>query len=201
MRGSGREDEANGGERLDAARNRRRLLDTALEIVSERGVDALTMDDLARRAGVGKGTVFRRFGNRAGLMQALVDQAQCGFQENYMSGPAPLGPGAQPLERLHAFGQARIRALEITGELRRAADLDGYTHYRQATRQLELTHLTVLLSAVPAVRDPELTAYQLEAFLEAGLLLHLHRTAGMSLDRIADGWTGLVGSVTGTAQG
>lgn len=196
MQGSGQE-EVNGYERRDAARNRRLLLGAALEIVSEHGVDAVTMDDLARRAGVGKGTVFRRFGSRTGLMQALLDHAQRDFQASYLSGPAPLGPGAPPLERLLAFGAARIRALEITGELRRAAAVDGFTHYRHATRQLELTHLTLLLSAVPAVRDPELTAYQLEAFLEAGLLLHLHRTAGMSLERIAEGWTGLVASVAG----
>lgn len=200
MQVSGQGGGPNGEERLDAARNRRVLLETALRILAERGADALTMDDLARRAGVGKGTVFRRFGSRSGLMQALLDHAQRDFQESYMRGPAPLGPGAPPLERLHAFGGARIRALEITGELRRAADVDGFTHYRHPTRRLELAHLTMLLSAVPAVRDPELTAYQLESFLDAGLLLHLHRTAGMSLERITAGWTGLVASVTDSAK-
>lgn len=199
MQASGWDEQGDGGERLDAARNRRRLLETALEIVSERGADALTMDDLARRAGVGKGTVFRRFGNRSGLMQALLDHAQRDFQHSYMLGPAPLGPGAPPLERLHAFGRARIRGLAITGELRRAASVDGFTHYRHPTRMLELAHLTMLLSSLPAVRDPELTAYQLESFLEAGLLLHLHRTAGMPLKRIVAGWHGLVASVTGSA--
>ncbi|MET4060864.1 AcrR family transcriptional regulator [Arthrobacter sp. UYP6] len=185
-----------GCERLDAARNRRLLLEAALDIVSERGVEALTMDDLARRAGVGKGTVFRRFGSRAGLMQALLDHAQRGFQESYMSGPAPLGPAEAPLQRLQAFGTARIRALELTGELRRAADVDGFTQHRHPVRVLELSHLTMLLAALPGVRDPELTAYQLEAFLEAGLLLHLHRTAGMSLERITEGWLKLVEAVT-----
>jgi AcrR family transcriptional regulator len=191
--------EIDGGERLDAARNRRRLLETALDIVSERGADALTLDDLARRAGVGKGTIFRRFGSRSGLMQALLDHAQRDFQHSYMSGPAPLGPGAPPLERLHAFGGARIRGLEITGELRRAASVDEFTHYRHPTRRLELAHLTMLLSALPSVRDPELTAYQLESFLDAGLLLHLHRTAGMPLERIIAGWQGLVASAAGSA--
>ncbi|WAP52096.1 helix-turn-helix domain containing protein [Arthrobacter sp. ATA002] len=81
-----------GEERLDAARNRRLLLGTALGIVAEHGADALTMDDLARRAGVGKGTIFRRFGSRSGLMQALLDHAQRDFQESYLRGPAPLGP-------------------------------------------------------------------------------------------------------------
>lgn len=201
MQASRGENQDNSSERLDAARNRRLLLGAALDIVAERGVDALTMDDLARRAGVGKGTVFRRFGSRAGLMQALLDHAQRDFQESYMSGPAPLGPGAAPLDRLHAFGAARIRTLEITGELRRAADSGGVSSYRHPVRRLELAHLTMLLSAVPEVRDPELAAYQLEAFLEAGLLLHLHRAAGMSLARITDGWVGLVASVTGTGAG
>ena len=186
----------NAYERLDAARNRRLVLRTALEIVAERGLEALTMDDLARRAGVGKGTVFRRFGSRAGLMRALLDHAERDFQEGYMRGPAPLGPGAPPLDRLRAFGAARIQALELTGELRRAADVDVFTHYLHPARQLELSHLAMLLSALPVIRDPELTAYQLESFLEAGLLLHLHRSAGMPLERITEGWLDLVESVT-----
>ena len=194
---AGREESAGGGcERLDAARNRSLLLRTALEMVSERGAEALTMDDLARRAGVGKGTIFRRFGSRAGVMRALLDHAERDFQEGYMAGPAPLGPGAPPLERLRAFGVARIQALDITGELRRAADVDALMHYRHPARQLELSHLRMLLSALPMIRDPELTAYQLESFLEAGLLLHLHRSAGMPLERITEGWLELVESVT-----
>ena len=152
VRGSGEEDAGSGCGRLDAVRNRRLLLGAALEIVSERGAEALTMDDLARRAGVGKGTVFRRFGSRAGLMQALLDHVQRDFQESYMRGPAPLGPGAPPLERLQAFGAARIRSLELSGELREAADVGGFTHYRHPVRRLELSHLTMLLSALPLKR-------------------------------------------------
>ena len=54
-------------ERADAARNRRLLLATAREIIAAQGADQLTMDGLAERAGLGKGTVFRRFGTRAGI--------------------------------------------------------------------------------------------------------------------------------------
>ncbi|MGH3637242.1 MAG: helix-turn-helix domain-containing protein, partial [Mycobacterium sp.] len=60
-------------ERGDAARNRALLLDAAHRLVAERGADAVTMDDIAAAAGVGKGTVFRRFGSRAGLMMVLLD--------------------------------------------------------------------------------------------------------------------------------
>ena len=83
-------------ERRDAARNRELLLCAAREIVEESGADALTMDRLAQRAGVGKGTVFRRFGSRAGLMMALLSGAEAEFQGRFMFGPPPVGPGAPP---------------------------------------------------------------------------------------------------------
>ena len=60
-------------ERADAARNRLHLLATARQMLAEQGPDRLTMDGLAKRAGLGKGTVFRRFGTRAGIFQALLD--------------------------------------------------------------------------------------------------------------------------------
>ncbi|MDQ1593995.1 MAG: hypothetical protein QOH40_551, partial [Arthrobacter pascens] len=95
-------------ERRDAARNRELLLQAARELIETCGVDGLTMATLAQRAGVGKGTVFRRFGSRAGLMMTLLSDAEAGFQGRFMFGPPPLGPGAPPLERLVAFGVERI---------------------------------------------------------------------------------------------
>ncbi|WP_280465483.1 TetR/AcrR family transcriptional regulator, partial [Nocardia brasiliensis] len=83
-------------ERADAARNRQLLLDAAQQLVREHDVDSLTMDALAKRAGVGKGTVFRRFGNRSGLLLALLDHSERKFQHAFMFGPPPLGPGAPP---------------------------------------------------------------------------------------------------------
>lgn len=52
-------------ERADAVRNREHLLRTARQMIAEEGVDKVTMDGLAERACLGKGTVFRRFGTRA----------------------------------------------------------------------------------------------------------------------------------------
>jgi AcrR family transcriptional regulator len=60
-------------ERADAVRNRQHLLATARDMLAGEGADTLTMDALAQRAGLGKGTVFRRFGTRAGIFQALLD--------------------------------------------------------------------------------------------------------------------------------
>src|SRR5271154_1006774 len=95
-------------ERGDAARNRAQLLVAARRLVTERGADAVTMDDIAAAAGVGKGTVFRRFGSRSGLMVVLLDEDERASQEAFLFGPPPLGPDAPPIDRLVAFGRQRI---------------------------------------------------------------------------------------------
>lgn len=59
--------------RADAARNRARLIAAAHDVFAERGLDA-TMDEIARRAGVGVGTAYRRFRNRDDLISALFDE-------------------------------------------------------------------------------------------------------------------------------
>jgi AcrR family transcriptional regulator len=51
-------------ERGDAARNRALLLDAARRLIASRGTDTVTMDEIAAAAGVGKGTLFRRFDSR-----------------------------------------------------------------------------------------------------------------------------------------
>ncbi|MEU7899201.1 helix-turn-helix domain-containing protein [Nonomuraea sp. NPDC049152] len=58
--------------RRDAERNRRLIIAAAHEVFRERGVSA-TLDDVARRAGVGVGTVYRRFANKEELVDALFE--------------------------------------------------------------------------------------------------------------------------------
>jgi AcrR family transcriptional regulator len=59
--------------RADAARNRERILAAAQEVFAERGLD-VTLDDIAAHAGLGVGTVYRRFADREALVEALFDQ-------------------------------------------------------------------------------------------------------------------------------
>ena len=80
------------------------------------------MDAIAAAAGVGKGTVFRRFGDRAGLMRALLNEHETAFQESVIRGEPPLGPGAPPVDRLVAFGRARFELLERHGLMIAAAE-------------------------------------------------------------------------------
>lgn len=90
-------------ERADAARNRRRVLAAAERLFGERGVAGVTMDDVAAAAGVGKGTLYRRFVDKGGLAVALLDERERDLQQLILAGPPPLGPGADSADRLAAF--------------------------------------------------------------------------------------------------
>ena len=57
--------------RADAERNRQRLLAAAKDLFATRGLD-VTLDDVARHAGVGTGTAYRRFPNKDALVDALM---------------------------------------------------------------------------------------------------------------------------------
>src|SRR3954471_1726183 len=111
-------------ERGDAARNRALLLDAARRLIAERGADAVTMDDVAAAAGVGKGTLFRRFGSRSGLMIVLLDEDETAEQRAFMFGPPPLGPGAPPLQRLLAYGRERLQFVHTHHALMSDANRD-----------------------------------------------------------------------------
>lgn len=185
-------------ERADAVRNRARLLETAREMLGNDGVDGLTMDALAVRSGLGKGTVFRRFGSRAGIFQALLEESEREFQERVLSGPPPLGPGAAPVDRLIAYGQARIAFLGAHHAIARAS-LDG----RQpvpvgAQTPLSQWHIRVLLESLDlGVADVDLLAAQLTAALDGPLLTVFTVGAEDPADpavqsRLAGGWETLV---------
>ena len=161
-------------ERADAARNRRQLLATAREMLAESGPDQLTMDALAERSGLGKGTVFRRFGTRAGIFQALLDEGERGLQEGVLSGPPPLGPGAPPVDRLIAYGRARIAWLIENRAVARFT-LDGRQPVPAgAQTPASQIHIQVLLRQLnlPGAHL-ELLAIQLTAALDGPLLLYL----------------------------
>ncbi|WP_102159099.1 TetR/AcrR family transcriptional regulator [Zhihengliuella halotolerans] len=59
--------------RADAERNRRRLIEAARELFAQKGV-GVTLDDVARHAGVGVGTAYRRFANRDELIEAVLEE-------------------------------------------------------------------------------------------------------------------------------
>ncbi len=185
-------------ERADAARNRRVLLATARDMIAEQGADKLTMDGLAEQAGLGKGTVFRRFGTRAGIFQALLDDDERRFQADVLSGPAPLGPGAPPLDRLIAYGQARIDFLVSHSQIARAA-LDGRGQAPAGSQSpLSRAHIRFLLGELRLGDvDVDILATQLTSALDGPLLLYLSsdvlaRPAPRISERLSEGWEQLI---------
>ena len=139
-------------ERADAARNREALLAAALRLVETRGVDCVTMDTVAAEAGVGKGTVFRRFESREGLMAALLNHSETQWQASVISGPPPLGPGAPPMERLLAFGHSRLRTNLTARRPDRAAGRAGTRSY--AAISFATMHVRHLLARARRRRRP-----------------------------------------------
>jgi polyketide synthase 12 len=188
-------------ERADAARNRRLLLTVAREMLAAEGADKLTMDALADRAGLGKGTVFRRFGTRAGIFQALLDDDERDFQQRVLSGPPPLGPGAPPQDRLVAYGRARIDFLIGHREIARGA-LDGRETVPTGSRTpMSQAHIRVLIGQLRlGAADLDVLATQLTGALDGPMLLYLssavlaERPAQVS-ERLGRGWADLVGRV------
>jgi AcrR family transcriptional regulator len=181
--------------RADAARNRAHLLATARQMLAEQGADKLTMDALAERAGLGKGTVFRRFGTRAGIFAALLDDDERAFQQQVLTGPPPLGPGAAPLDRLIAYGRARTGFLIAHRDIARAS-LDGHQPVPAGSQTpMSQAHIRSLLAQMNlGDADIDMLAVQLTGALDAPLLLYLSDlTVGpRAAERIARSWQDLI---------
>jgi AcrR family transcriptional regulator len=183
--------------RADAARNRARLLEAAAQLVEERGADAVTMEAVAAAASVGKGTVFRRFGDRTGLLTALLDHSEKRFQAAFLAGPPPLGPGAPPVERLRAFGCAMLRRSADELELLLAADPGAGRRFAVPARRVLQHHVAMLLRQAVPEADCELLSHALMGQLDPALIHHMTRQCGVPLSRLEAAWIDLVDRVTG----
>jgi AcrR family transcriptional regulator len=181
-------------ERADAARNRLRILEAAAGLVDERGIEHVSMEDVACKAGVGTGTLYRRFGDRTGLVLALLDEHTRDFQNALIAGAPPLGPGAPASERLRAFGDGYLDLMEQHADLMvaaagRAEDGRGpYTFYA--------THLGILLREAAPHLDADYTARALLAMLSPGQHVLTRRLLGWPIERLRFGWYGLVDALS-----
>ena len=183
-------------ERSDAARNRERILAAADRVITRTGVDGLTMDEVAWEAGVGKGTLFRRFDSRAGLMAAILDRSEREWQESVLSGPPPLGPGADPLARLLALGHSRMRRnLKHLALMHAAVGPQPGRNF--AVIGFVVMHVRFLLEELSTTGDLDVLALQLVATLDPPVVAHMADGLRMSHERIDAGWDDLVRKVVG----
>jgi AcrR family transcriptional regulator len=152
-------------EQARSARNRAAVLEAAARLFAEYGVEAVSMDQVAEAAGVGKGTLYRRFGDKSGLAAALLDARERVLQEAILFGPPPLGPGAAATERLAAFVDAYFDYLLENLTLIRTSETAAVgARYRIGAYRFWHRHTAILLETTP---DPEHTAHALLAALAA----------------------------------
>ncbi len=152
-------------EQARSARNRAAVLEAAAGLFDEHVVEAVSMDEVAAAAGVCKGTLYRRFGDKSGLAAALLDARERVLQEAILYGPPPLGPGAADKERLTAFISAYFDYLLENLTLIRTSETAAVgARYRIGAYRFWHRHTTILLGTTP---DPEHTAHALLAALAA----------------------------------
>ncbi|KKW66030.1 helix-turn-helix domain-containing protein [Mycolicibacterium elephantis] len=183
-------------ERGDAARNRTLILEAARRLITERGADAVSTDDIAAAAGVGKGTLFRRFGSRAGLMIVLLDEDEKTAQQAFMFGPPPLGPGAPPLERLLAYGRSRLEFVHTHHALMSDANRDPQTRFSPPAT-LHHRHVRVLLEDAGTTGDLDAQAAALLALLDPDYVHHQLTERGETLESLGDAWESVARKLCG----
>jgi AcrR family transcriptional regulator len=184
------------GARADASRNRERILETAARLFAERGPNCVSMDLIAEAAGVGKGTVFRRFGSRAALAQAVLSESTTEFQERMIRGEPPLGPGAPARERLTVFGEELLDQLDSHAALIAAAEIGG-ARFSSPPYGVYRAHVRMLLAEADPECDSEVLAEMLLATLVADLFVSLRESREISLERLKRAWRELVARLLG----
>lgn len=162
-------------ERADAVRNRRAVLRATEQLLAQGG-DHVSLDRVAALAGVGKGTVFRRFGNRAGLLQALLEERSRELRDAIRNGPPPLGPGAPTTERLKAFLDALGAIAEGNATLLSAHEQAcADDKYGDPSYQLWHRHLAALLADERPDLDADFLAHAVLALFDGDLVRHTTR--------------------------
>ncbi|WP_278260529.1 TetR/AcrR family transcriptional regulator [Nocardia sp. AG03] len=181
-------DQAPPTERTDAARNRAKVLAAAAELFATRDPRTVTMDDIAKAAGVGRGTLYRRYPDRTAIAVALLDEHERALQQHLLDGAPPLGPGAPPAERLAAFYAAMVELLSTHAHLVLGAEAGG-ARFATGAYGFWSAHVRALLvdAAVPqpdSLVDTALAPLAAEVYLQ-------QRERGLTLTQITDGLTTL----------
>jgi AcrR family transcriptional regulator len=185
-------------ERADAARNRQRILCTAERMFAERGVRSTSMEAIAAEAGVGKGTLFRRFGDRANLALAVLDQSERALQDAILGGPPPLGPGVTGCERLAAFGSAILDRLEAHSDLLLDAEFaSAGGRLRSMPYAVHWLHVHTLVEQARPDGDLDYITDLLLGALSAQTFAHQRYGRQMELSRLKAGYADLASRMLG----
>lgn len=189
-------------ERADAAANRALILQTAEKLFAEQGVSNVNMADIASAAGVGKGTLYRRFANKGELSLALMDTRLRDFQNRMLDMMRQMHADGVPyLDQLDIFlvelVQFNGRHLPLLGEVQRQSDLldEGdliRPHYWQYMTVRALLDAAQRHKEVPESLDVEYMAEALLAPLNPSSFRFQQKALGFSLERITAGLCTLI---------
>lgn len=161
--------------RKDAARNRRAVLAAADALFARsENPESITLASIAAAAGVGKGTLFRSFGDRYGLLRALYEARLEPVRKAVETGPSPLGPATPPRQRVPALLDALLCFKIDNRSLMLALEENGSSSPYQ-TEHYERWHglLETMLRQIPGLTDSDFTAHALLAATRADLVEHL----------------------------
>ncbi|MER5965932.1 TetR/AcrR family transcriptional regulator [Streptomyces sp. NPDC002057] len=181
-------------ERADAARNRLRILDAARRRLAADGFAELSLDAVAKDAGVGVGTVYRRFHNRAGLVYALIEENETRFQESFARHCRDGAPSAH--DRLRAFLHGMADLVDDNRELLLLAEASAPAgRYRSAPFR---RHHEQILGMVTELAPGADAAYLADLLLMAytpGLFDFQRTERGWDVDRVKRGLDAVVAGI------
>jgi AcrR family transcriptional regulator len=177
-------DQAPPTERADAARNRARILAAAQQVFAKADPSTVTMRDIADAAGVGRATLYRRFPDPRSVAVALLDEHERELQHELLRGAPPLGPGAEPAERLAAFYTAMIELLDQHLHLALGAE-HGATRFASGAYRFWRIHVRTLLDEAD-VPDSDGLADVLLAGLAPEVYQFQRDTIGLSRNEVLE---------------
>ncbi|MFF4317786.1 TetR/AcrR family transcriptional regulator [Streptomyces sp. NPDC001568] len=182
-------------ERADAARNRLRILDAARRLLAADGFAELSLDAVAKEAGVGVGTVYRRFHNRAGLVYALIEDNEVGFQEGFARRCAD-GSAPSAADRLRAFLHGMVELVDTNRELLLLAEASAPAgRYRSAPFRRHHEQVVGMVAELAPGVDAAYLADLLLMAYTPGLFDHQRSERGWDVDRVKRGLDVLIAGI------
>lgn len=180
-------------ERRDTSRNLERVLQAAHDLFTERGPE-VTMEEVARQAGVGVGTIYRRFPSKEHLLTAVGQevrvQVQRGLQTAIAVQPDPIGKFRALISTLYQYGEKYALLFELHARLDPAQRAyDNHENKEQVYAAIHTLLTSILVEGqqqgVFRADDPAVLATFCLELINPHAFVNFKRVIGGSAERIA----------------